>query len=339
VKISVIIAVYNIKDYLERCLDSVISQTYRMLEIILVDDGSTDESGAICDEYAARDQRIKVIHKENGGLSEARNDGLAMATGDYIGFIDGDDYIEEEMYELMHAALTEYQAQVAICRYRCVGEGNRHSGPIQQGQTETGETKVFTSLEAVDFCVCEDETIEIRNCVWSKLYTREAIHGFVFDKVRHAEDIMYTTKALCQAERIAYLDRVLYNYVVDRPDSGMSKKPAIALLEVDVPIFKEQFAYLRSRGLHESADKAAYSFYRRALYWYVSFKGEGHKPLAARVVKMLREERNEIKEIHGNPWVKTGDRVRMRVFLMWPGLYYILVKYYDRFVIPLRTKH
>ena len=98
-KISVIIPVYNVEKYLKRCLDSVINQTYKNLEIILIDDGSTDKSGNICDEYAAKDKRIIVIHKENGGLSDARNKGLDICTGDYISFIDSDDWIENGFYE------------------------------------------------------------------------------------------------------------------------------------------------------------------------------------------------------------------------------------------------
>ncbi|MDR0220144.1 MAG: glycosyltransferase [Lachnospiraceae bacterium] len=337
-KISIIIAVHNIRDYLERCLDSVINQTYANLEIILVEDHSTDGSREICDKYAERDARIIVIHDKSSSLAEARNVGLLAATGDLIGFVDGDDYIEAQMYELMLAAIIEQQAQVAICRYRCVGEGNRHTKLDRQGPSETEETYLFTQVEALDLLVCEDEKIEIRNTVWSKLFAREAINGFLFDNVKKAEDIMYTTRALCQAERIAYLDRILYNYVVDRQDSLMSEKSAADLLEIDVPILREQIAYVHFCGFHESADKAAYSFYRRTLFWFINFQRGRRKALVKQLVPMLRGERQTIKEIYRHPWVKTGDRVRMRVFLFWPRLYYILVKYYDRYVIPVRTK-
>ena len=100
-KISVIVPVYNVENYLRRCVDSIINQTYKNLEIILVDDGSPDNCPVICDEYAQKDSRIKVIHKENGGLSSARNCGMDMATGEYIGFVDGDDWIESDMYKFL----------------------------------------------------------------------------------------------------------------------------------------------------------------------------------------------------------------------------------------------
>ena len=115
--VSVIVAIYNIEPYIRRCVDSVLAQDYQQLEIILVDDGSTDQCPAICDAYAQKDTRIKVIHKQNGGLSDARNAGLNVATGEYIGYVDGDDWIEPGMYGSMVRSCVEQQAQIAVCRY------------------------------------------------------------------------------------------------------------------------------------------------------------------------------------------------------------------------------
>ena len=118
--VSVIIPAYNIEDYIGRCLDSIISQTYKNLEIIVVDDGSRDYTGEILDNYAKKDRRIKVIHKENGGVSSARNKGIEAAEGDYIGFIDGDDLIEPEMYKTLVDLLEEENADIAHCGYQMV---------------------------------------------------------------------------------------------------------------------------------------------------------------------------------------------------------------------------
>ena len=114
--ISIIVPVYNMEQYLERCMESIINQTYPTLEIILVDDGSTDRSPQLCDAYAKKDSRIRVVHKPNGGLSDARNAGLAIATGTYIGYVDSDDWIELDMYERMYSACVENGAQLAVCR-------------------------------------------------------------------------------------------------------------------------------------------------------------------------------------------------------------------------------
>ena len=118
--ISVIVPVYNVEQYLKKCVDSIVNQTYKNLEIILVDDGATDSSGEICDELEKLDNRIKVYHKENGGLSDARNYGVERATGSYVGFVDSDDYIDAEMYEKLYDAITKEAADVAECNLKIV---------------------------------------------------------------------------------------------------------------------------------------------------------------------------------------------------------------------------
>ena len=119
-KISIIVPIYNIEKYLPRCLDSILAQTYKNLEVILVDDGSVDNSGMIADKYARNDQRINVIHQVNKGVSAARNAGLDLATGDYIGFVDGDDYIEKDMYERLLFNAIKYKADISHCGYQMV---------------------------------------------------------------------------------------------------------------------------------------------------------------------------------------------------------------------------
>ncbi len=116
-KISVIIPVYNVEPYIRKCIDSVINQTYINLEIILVDDGSTDNSGKVCDEYATKDKRVKVLHKRNGGVSSAKNAGLKEVTGKYLGFVDSDDWIEPEMYEILYNDLTFNNASFSTVNF------------------------------------------------------------------------------------------------------------------------------------------------------------------------------------------------------------------------------
>ena len=127
--ISVIVTAYNIEKYLSRCMDSLLAQTYRNLEIILVDDGSTDGTPEICEEYVRKSNKVTVIHKENGGPSAARNAGLAIANGEFIGYVDGDDFIEPDMYQDMLSACLKTGAQIAICSYREVGGGSRKNTP------------------------------------------------------------------------------------------------------------------------------------------------------------------------------------------------------------------
>ena len=124
-KISVIIPLYKVEKYIRGCIDSVISQTYRNLEIILVDDGSPDACGKICDEYAEKDSRIKVVHRKNGGLSAARNTGINFATGKYIAFVDGDDHIHPDMYSQLHFSILQSGADIAICNFLYVDESGK----------------------------------------------------------------------------------------------------------------------------------------------------------------------------------------------------------------------
>jgi glycosyltransferase involved in cell wall biosynthesis len=138
--ISIVIPVYNTAKYLPRCIESIINQTYKNLEIIIVDDSSTDDSGKIADEYSKKDSRIIIIHQENRGISIARNKAIEVATGDFIGFVDSDDYIEIDMYELLLNTIKEYNADIVQCSYYRVGQDNKilpknYSGQIEQFDT------------------------------------------------------------------------------------------------------------------------------------------------------------------------------------------------------------
>ena len=170
--ISVIVPVYNVEKYLRRCIDSILAQTYTNLEIILVDDGSPDNCPAICDEYAEKDSRIKVIHQQNGGLSAARNAGLDIATGDYIGFVDSDDYISFEMYEKLLNILMESNSDLSICGMAYYDENSKC---IDQECPLTDRT--FSNLEIYGELQKELYWFYVNAC--PKLYKR-----FIFEDIR-----------------------------------------------------------------------------------------------------------------------------------------------------------
>lgn len=331
-KISIIVAVYNIAEYLPRCMESLCSQTYENLEIILVDDGSSDESGRICDNYAKQDNRIIVIHKKNGGLSDARNAGLEAAAGDYIGFVDGDDWIEPDMYRAMLASCMENEAEIAICRYRQIGEGAEQS----EG---TNRVVPLTREQALEIYICGHEQYIIYNSVWSKLFQRELISDISFPVGKKSEDIMFTTKTFCRAKKLVYLDTPYYNYVLDREDSIMNKGLAERRFQDEIPFWKEQIGYFYGADMKEMAEKAAYHFYRRMLFYFIDFRERKMKEAAEKLINQLLNEKEEIKRIYRKEYVALGDKVRMKLALAAPGLYYLTVKLYDRFIIPLRQRH
>ena len=203
--ISMIVPIYKVEPYLDRCVGSIMAQTYENLEIILVDDGSPDNCPAMCDAWAAKDSRIRVIHKENGGLSDARNAGLAVATGEYISFIDSDDYIAPEFVAKLYEAMTQTGADVAECATAYVDEDgnilrNRNAAPIAE----------MDKLEALRRLVLEDG---IYQTVWNKLYRRTVIDGILFEKGKHHEDDFWTYQIFDRIGKLAVVERPMYYYL------------------------------------------------------------------------------------------------------------------------------
>ena len=203
--ISVIVPVYNVEAYLRRCVDSVVAQTWTNLEIILVDDGSSDACGGICDAYAEKDPRIRVIHKKNGGLSSARNAGLDICSGQYIGFVDSDDWIEPEMYEKMLSLMEQNDAQL-VCAGRNDVDG------------ETGE-KTVGLCPSLEECVSGEE-LAGRIFLWDhcdssacdKLCRRELFDGIRYPEGKTCEDIPVTYRLALKARRAVLCDKPFYNY-------------------------------------------------------------------------------------------------------------------------------
>lgn len=215
--VSVIVPVYNVEKYLEKCICSLLSQTYSNLEIILVDDGSPDACPQICDSYASKDARIKVIHKKNGGLSDARNAGIEAASGDYIAFVDSDDYIAPQMIQTLLQYAIDKEADISVCNYYKVFENGE-----KLYQPKTVQEKVMTNLEAMEDIFTASNLCEV--ITWNKLY---AAHLFKDTEIRFPvgkihEDNFTTYKLFYAAEKVVYVDIPLY-YYVQRNDSIMGK--------------------------------------------------------------------------------------------------------------------
>lgn len=202
--ISIIIPVYNVEDYLEKCLDSVINQTYKNLEIILIDDGSTDTSGKICDQYALQDKRIKVVHQKNGGVSVARNAGLSLVKGKYLTFIDSDDYVHPEYLEYLINLLTSYKATISSCGYKYIYPAKTKEYFVEE------KIRVMDSMEALKRMLYQSG---FNNSLWGKLYCIELFTGILFpkDKIHEDLDVMY--KILLKAKKIVSGEMPYYNYV------------------------------------------------------------------------------------------------------------------------------
>ncbi len=243
--ISVIIPIYNAEPFLPACLDSVQAQTHRELEIILVNDGSTDGSGAICDRYAAGDARIRVIHQENGGVSRARNRGLELATGELISFIDGDDTMEPNMYELLVRCMEEHDADISHCGYKhLVRDEVRLVNDTRQIRPQTRD-------EALD---CFVSGWLFGGGLWNKLFRRELLEGLSFrEDLKNNEDILFNFEAFCRAGRSVFADYPLYNYVARFGTSAVFTIPSEKKIRDACQVSQMMWESLRGTPLGDAA--------------------------------------------------------------------------------------
>lgn len=214
--ISVIVPAYKVEQYLDQCLESVVNQTYQNLEIILVDDGSPDNCGRMCDEWADKDSRIVVIHKENGGLSDARNKGMSKASGLYIAHIDSDDVLDLHFIEYLYRAILQTDADFSECNY-----SEFYEYPNQEN-TETGMSPVTVKTqEEILQRFCKGAK-PLCHCVWNKLYKRELVENELFALGYQSQDILFSCQIFCKCKKAAHIENVLYHYR-SRPGSASNK--------------------------------------------------------------------------------------------------------------------
>ncbi len=233
--ISVIVPVYKVEAYLDQCVTSIINQTWKNLEVILVDDGSPDACGAMCDVWAERDNRIKAIHKENGGLSDARNAGLDIAAGDYIALIDSDDVADVNMLQLLAQALEQTGADIAACDYVKFETCDALFGPAA-----ATAPAIYDTAQALEELLLERG---FHYTVWNKLYRRNIFDGLRFEVGKLHEDVFFTYQAFGASQKIAKIDLPLYGY---RQRSGSIMGTAFSLRNLDSLDAREhQLAYMR----------------------------------------------------------------------------------------------
>ena len=253
--ISIIIPVYNVKDFVGKCLDSIAQQKYENLDIVIVDDGSTDRSGKICDEFAALDKRMRVFHKKNGGLSDARNFGIKKAKGEIIAFVDSDDLVSENFVNAMYEEMTKSDADVVVCGYNLVKP----------------KKEVMSGKEAAAKLLTQQENIDI--VAWNKLYKKSLFmdNNIWFPKGQKHEDTLTTYKVLSKARKVVYLDEALYCYV-ERGDSIMKTGRIEERLEMRELAAKEAMEYFKNdKDLEQAAEVALLL----AKYAYVDFAING----------------------------------------------------------------
>ena len=295
--ISIIIPIYNTETFLRQCVDSVINQTYKNLEIILVDDGSTDNSGKICDEYALKDNRIKVIHKKNGGVSSARNAGLDIAKGDYIGFVDSDDFIEKDMYESLLNTIIRTKSQVVVCNW------------FKGVKNNWIQNKIFPTKEKLTVNEALENFYWCMFC-WNKLFDIKIIGKIRFPvNCGYGEDISFCLDIYKLCENIICLDKCKYYYRTNYNSAlNAHKFKKIYLLYIDV--LQKEIEYVEKNDLIELKNKIYKHQIHTSTAWlgFIALEDKYDVESAKILLKYIR------KNLF--PFLKTKEKISKKLFIL-----------------------
>lgn len=261
--ISIIVTVYNVERYLEKCIESILKQTFKDFELILVDDGSSDNSGKICDDYSKKDKRIKVIHTQNGGVSSARNIGLDLAEGEYIGFVDSDDFISPNMFNELYNMIKKNNYDLAICDFLKV----KHDELVCNTYEESDIVKEFNGLSILDELY---GPYNIHFVVpWGKLYKKELFNELRYDLGKLCEDEYIVHRILYKCNKVIYSGKIMY-YYVQRENSIMSTISSKRIIDFNGAL-KDRINFFKDIGCFSLHQKAVDSYavfligeYRRA---------------------------------------------------------------------------
>ncbi len=256
-KVSVIVPVYNVEPYLRRCVDSILAQTLTDIEIILVNDGSSDSCPSICDEYAVNESRVKVIHKENGGLSSARNAGLDSVTGEYVAFIDSDDYIAADMYERLLSALLEADADISICGFQRVGENH-----VPAAEKISFFDTVLTGKQALENLYTNDYIYFTSAC--NKLFIGNLFTGYRFPEGKLFEDGYAAFRYYFDSKKVVCLSGCFYFYLT-RTNSITTSLLSVKNLDgLDAEV--DSIEFLIEKGCSDLVVKAQTKYFAALIY-------------------------------------------------------------------------
>ena len=275
--ISVIVPIYNVEKYLDRCVDSIINQTYKSLEIILVDDGSPDNCPQMCDDYAKKDSKIKVVHKENGGLSDARNVGMKVATGEYVSFIDSDDYISLDFYETLLQTMIDNDSDIVECSVVKFYENEKFDEYSDDLKVTNYET-----VDALDGLISENP---FKQHVWNKLYKSSVALDIPYAVGKLNEDEFWTYQIFGKAKKVTRINKTMY-YYFQRGSSIMGNGYNIRRLDALEGKMNRQ-AYIE-KNFPTLATKAKVDLYGSCMFAYQSvlkFMSGNDKKKAGKIIK------------------------------------------------------
>ena len=278
--ISIIVPVYNVEKYIDKCLNSILNQTYTNLEIILVDDGSTDDSGLKCEQYSEIDDRIIVIHKDNGGLSDARNTALSVFTGEFVAFVDSDDYVDQEYIEYLYKLIVDNNADISVCQYPTVRKKYRNTKE---------KIKYFSRLSAIENTLYHKS---IPVSAYGKLYKKEIFDSIKYPYGYYYEDLAVIVYILNLCSKIVVSNQKKY-YYIQRKDSIMNGKFSIEKMH-KVKISKDHLHFIES-NYPDLAPAARFRLFLSALQTYRIIPFDSiHKDLLNEIWMIIISYRKEI---------------------------------------------
>lgn len=308
-KLSVIIPVYNVEKYLAKCLDSVINQTYKNLQIILVNDGSTDSSNLICEDYRKRDARIELINKSNGGLSSARNAGLDYVNGEFVAFLDSDDWIDERMYDELMYLFNVYDVEVAACGLKEI-----YADKIKIDDY-TNKVLIFDREMAINSLVSSRKSVRFE--VWNKVFKYDLIKNIRFKEKQVFEDVYFDRKVFLGLKKLAFIDVPFHNYLKERDgntNSFFNDNKLVVFKEFD-----DFISDLNDCGLIDSSEQ----FEAYALEFCISLYCDAFR------LSVSTETKSRLKNEHKKYHFKSKKnrhikKVKSLVFLYFPNLLALL---------------
>ena len=305
-KVSVIVPIYNVEKYLKRCVDSLINQTYKNLEIILVDDGSPDNCPQLCDEFSNIDSRIIVIHKKNGGLSSARNAGLDIFTGDYVVFIDSDDYIAENMIEKMVESNINIDADIVVCDYYLDYTSFLKKQKHYKHKRIVSNSQKFKMLYNSRYAI---PTV----VAWNKLYKRNIFNTIRYDNGKLHEDEFMICKLLNNANKILYIPERLYYYV--QRDGSITSKFSLKSFD-KIEAFDLRIKYFQDNKLYKFIDEAKYQKLLASISCLNGYVNSGLDIDALIVNKLKTDIKILLDELKFSKYLKLKRKIKVYLFLL-----------------------
>jgi len=314
--VSVIVPVYLVEPYLRRCADSVLAQTLTDIEVILVDDGSPDNCPAVCDEYARRDSRVRVIHQKNGGLGSARNAGLAEASGEYIAFVDGDDFIDPGMYGHMLSAIRNNQADICICGYQKVQENGKPSGP-----SESFENRTMTGMQAIEYLYTGHYIYFTIAC--NKLFKRGLFSEIRFPEGKLFED-GYAAFRYYYASRSVVCLPGLYYFYLTRSNSITTSSLSIKNLDgLDAEV--DSVDFLKEKGCLDLLAKAQTKYFAAVIRSLKRFD-LNQQDVSLKFKKINKDFRRLYPDIRKNPVLSNKEKFTAALFKISPRLCKLFIR-------------